>query len=294
MILKIRTTLLLFVIFINYSYSQVEVSLKEIGIFAQKLYEVSGILIDLNKDIWVHNDSGHKPEIYKIDENCNIIRTVSISNAKNIDWEDITSDRKGKVFIGDFGNNLNTRETQKIYIIPDPVFFISNEIVAKTIEFMYPDQDSFPPEPKDMNYDMESFVYFKDSLYLFTKNQTQPFDGYTRMYTLPAKEGRHVAKYKGRYYCGAGPKELYWITSADISPDGKSLVLLSSMGIWRFTDFVGDNFFGGKVTVFVLNDITQKEGIAYINNNDLYVVDERFVLMGVPRGGKLYKVHLPD
>jgi hypothetical protein len=40
----------------------------------------------------------------------NNTRTITIEGVENNDWEDITQDKNGFTYIGDFGNNDNIRK----------------------------------------------------------------------------------------------------------------------------------------------------------------------------------------
>ena len=42
------------------------------------------------------------------------------TNALNIDWEDLTSDSIGNIYIGDFGDNKKERKTYVIYKVNKP------------------------------------------------------------------------------------------------------------------------------------------------------------------------------
>ena len=66
--------------------------------------------------IWTLEDSGNANEIYGLNfENGAIEKTLTIENTENIDWEDITKDKEGNLYIGDFGNNDNERKDLCIY-----------------------------------------------------------------------------------------------------------------------------------------------------------------------------------
>ena len=55
----------------------------------ERVKETSGLLF-LDGKIMTHNDSGDAANLYEIDSLSGIIvRTISISNATNIDWEDM-------------------------------------------------------------------------------------------------------------------------------------------------------------------------------------------------------------
>jgi hypothetical protein len=52
---------------------------------------------------WQINDSGGEAEIYAFDTvSKQVIQTIKIENATNIDWEEIAQD-KTHIYIGDFG-----------------------------------------------------------------------------------------------------------------------------------------------------------------------------------------------
>lgn len=66
--------------------------------------------------LWSFNDGSGAAAIYRIDTlSSNILQTVNLGAAANVDWEDIAFD--GTYFyVGDFGNNANGARTDlKIY-----------------------------------------------------------------------------------------------------------------------------------------------------------------------------------
>jgi hypothetical protein len=252
------------------------------------LNETSGLAITNRNSIWSHNDSGGKPELYNFDTLGNLLRIVQISNATNHDWEDLAQDPAGNIYIGDFGNNSNDRTNLRIYKIPDPNAISGNAVAAGKINFTYPDQQAFPPPPALQNFDMEAMIAYDNYLYLFSKNRTNPYTGYTKLYRLPNTPGTHVATLIDSFYTGGAPDFTSFITAADISPDGTELILLSSGMCWLFTDFTGDNFFAGTARKFQFNLFTQKEAVSFVNNNEIYITDE----YGSGTGQKLYYANL--
>ncbi|MGC6429922.1 MAG: hypothetical protein ACON5F_02660 [Jejuia sp.] len=247
------------------------------------LNEVSGNEIIKNSNqIWMHNDSGDEARIYSVNNNGKLIQKLYI-DAKNEDWEDITSDKEGNLYIGDFGNNNNDREDLKIYIVPSSRLNSEKEVKVKKIKFKYEDQKDFPPKKKKLFFDCEAFFHFDGNLYLFTKSRVKDKHGTTNVYRIPAVEGKHKAKKIGSFNFG---KEFYhWVTGADIRDDGKQVAILTQKNIWLFTDFKGEDFFSGKRTKISFKHSTQKEGICYKNSTTLLVTDEN----DHGRGGNLYE-----
>lgn len=251
------------------------------------LKESSGLIAISNNSFWTHNDSGHPPVLFNIDSAGKIIQIKRISNATNFDWEDLTSDEKGNFYIGDFGNNKNNRRTLQIYKIPNPENIEKERIEAEMIEFSFPDQTQFPPRPDNRNFDMEAMVAFKDSLYLFSKNNSNPYSGYCKMYRLSNTPGKYMAELVDSVFLGNSYFESS-ITGATLSKDLKYLVLLSYSKLYVFSCFKDRNFFNGHQSVFLMPNLTQKEGISFLDNENLYITDEQFHSLG----GNLYKVNM--
>lgn len=248
----------------------------------KELAEVSGVEKSQKSDIiWMHNDSGNKNILYGLTKKGKIKKKIRVQ-AKNIDWEDITSDEKGNIYIGDFGNNTNKRRNLKILKISSKDLKKKNADV-KTIKFEYENQYKFPPKKKDMYFDAEAFFYFNNNFYIFTKSRVKSNYGQTNLYKLPAKKGKQTARLLSSY-TGCGDFSCR-ITAADISPNHKTVALLTLKSILIFTNFKGDDFLGGDVTEVPLNFESQKEGLCFIDNNSFYITDEK----AHGKGGKLYK-----
>ncbi len=238
-------------------------------------------------NIWTIVDS-NLAILFCLDSVGQIKNAIHLNNA-NHGWEDLSQDDEGNFYIGDFGNNFNKRKDLKIYKIPPPDSIKEKVIVADIISFQYPDQHDFPPAPKHKNFDMDAMVCFGNSIYLFSKNRTKPFTGYTRMYRLPNVPGKYTAELVDSVYLGPGHMLNTWVTSADISPDKKTLALLTHDKVWLFQCFNGDAFLKGKKRTISLNHFSQKEGICFKDNNTLLISDERTEHI---LGGGLYQLTL--
>lgn len=252
----------------------------------KKLKEVSGITTsDNGKSLWVIEDSGNENKVYQLDREGAIQHTVTVGNATNTDWEDLTMDEHKNMYIGDFGNNDNTRKDLVIYKVNAADLAQSEVNSSASIHFYYPEQKAFPPKKTELWYDVEGFFIWKDNFYLFTKNRSKGFDGTTLLYRVPNKAGNHKAELLGSFktcdiynHCA--------VTSAAISPDGKHMVLLSHTKVWLFEDFKNDDFFNGKVTRLELNHMSQKEAITFTDKDTLIIADEK----AKKNGGKVYEV----
>ena len=262
--------------------------LTELYSLPKQLKEVSGIVFSESSNlIWSLEDSGNANVIYGLDENGKLEKSITISQTENVDWEDITKDKLGNLYIGDFGNNDNERQDLAIYKIAKDSLKNQSVIPAYKISFAYPEQTEFPPKKSKLFYDVESFIEYQNNFYLFTKNRSKGFDGTTLVYKIPNKSGAHQAQLLGEFKAD-GDFQNAAITSAAISPDGKKVVLLSHSQLWIFENFTSDNFFSGKVKNIQLNHFSQKEAICFKDNKTLLIADEKVK----KTGGKLYQLDL--
>lgn len=247
------------------------------------LREASGIQTVKNSDlIWMLNDGGNSNKIYGLSAKGKLQKEIII-NAKNHDWEDLTTDNKGNLYIGDFGNNHNTRKNLTILKVNHKDLTNPKNVDIERISFYYPNQHKFPPKKKQLYFDTESFFFYNDNIYLFTRSRVKDNYGKTSLYKIPTTEGNHTAEFISEFsFCN----ELKCsITSAAISFDKKKVVLLNHDAVLLFTDFKSDNFFSGKVTSFPLNHTSQKESVCFKDNNTLYITDE----YAHGKGGNLYE-----
>jgi hypothetical protein len=246
--------------------------------FPTELHETSGLVKIAPNKFVTHTDSGNEPKLYVFDSSGLVQRRIKVSNATNVDWEDLTMDSKGNLYIGDFGNNNNDRKDLRIYTVASPNTFTKDSTVAGITNFTYPDQKAFPPAVALQNYDMEAFFWFNDSLYLFTKNRTNPYNGYTKCYQLPARSGTFVAKLVDSFYTGSGGYLNYSITGSAVYPNGNKMILLGYDKCWLFGNFNGRYFFKGISNTLSFPSLTQKEGIYFENAQTLWYTQENSVL----------------
>lgn len=163
------------------------------------------------------NDSGGKPEIYEVTQKGVLKNTLPISETQNKDWEEITTDTNGNVYIGDFGNNANERK--------DLVIYKYKNGKTEKINFSYDDQN-FKTDQK-MEYDCEAFFWNNDSLYLFTKSWEKGAK-ISRLYAVSDQAGDYVLKPKDEAEFKAQ------ITGAAINHSKSQFALISYGKIFLF------------------------------------------------------------
>lgn len=258
-------------------------NLKVVTDLPRSLNEASGLEKTTHSELlWMINDSGNKPVLFGLDTLGTIKKQLKI-NAQNRDWEDLASDKNGNIYIGDFGNNSNQRKNLTILKILSDSLSSDKKIDAEKITFHYPEQTDFPPKNKHMQFDCESFIFYNDSLFLFTKSRSRKDFGRTNLYKIPAEKGHYKAEYISTF--NTCNNHGCWVTSADIDDSENSIVLLTENSAWVFTDFKSSDFFKGNVTQYSFEHYSQKESAIFKNDSTLYITDERNGL----KGGNLYE-----
>ncbi|MGB3525986.1 MAG: T9SS type A sorting domain-containing protein [Flavobacteriales bacterium] len=245
------------------------------------LNETSGLLV-LNGEVWTQLDSGNPNALYRIDPgNGEVLRTVTVSNASNVDWEEITTDGTW-LYIGDFGNNMGSRTDLRVYRVSlaellDPG---TSALLADTIRFSYPLQTDFTPADRANDWDMEAMIAVDDTLFLFSKNWVSR-NSY--LYALSAEPGDQLAIRRDTL-----PAQGI-ITGATYSPSTGGIALIGySVGeyqpfIWRLAQYPGHAFFRGIAQRDVLvSGFTQMEGIAWAAADTVYMTNE-FSTLNVAR-----------
>ncbi|GAB5557184.1 MAG: hypothetical protein SchgKO_13970 [Schleiferiaceae bacterium] len=255
-----------------------------------ELEEISGMAIGADGLLYAHSDSGNEPILYGLDSTGTIVRKVYFTNATNVDWEEMTTDEQGNFYIGDFGNNANKRKNQVIYKLSAKEFYQSDTLTAEIIRIKFDDQNQYPPEEYQLNYDMEAMIVRRGRIYLFSKNRTKPFSGFTRMHSMPAVPGNYSLTVKDSLFLGEGPKERDWVSGAALSPDGRCLVLLGYDKMWVIQDSWGSDWLGGHVSEIPFNSLSQREAATFVNDSILLISDEKNI-MG---GQQLYRMNLGE
>ena len=262
--------------------------LKELYALPKKLKEVSGITYFPNNNLlYTLEDSGNKNAIYALNSDGKLDKTITITNATNVDWEDITKDKNDNIYIGDFGNNDNERKDLCIYKVAKSELNKDMAVAEYKVSFSYPEQTEFPPKKKEMFYDVEGFFEHENYFYLFTKNRSKNFDGTAFIYKILNAPGTQKAEKIGEFKTCDNYNHCV-LTSATISPDGKKVVVLSHDKIVLFKDFKGDLFHKGTQTEIKLNHFSQKEAIVFKDNSILLIADEKTNKVG----GNVYEFKL--
>lgn len=224
--------------------------------------------------IWTIEDQHNDNILFGFNEKGVLKKQIRITNVENNDWEDLTSDDEGNIYIGDFGNNDNDRQNLAIYKINASDLDKDRAEAASVIEFYYPEQKDFPPKKKDIIFDVESFFIYQNKFYLFTKNRSSKFDGTTVLYEVDNNPHQKLPAKKIGSFVTCGQFNHCAVTSAAISPGKDKVAILSSDKVWIFTGWKGNQFLSGNAETIELNHHTQKEGLCFKDENTILITDE--------------------
>ncbi|MCA9701196.1 MAG: hypothetical protein KC431_26985, partial [Myxococcales bacterium] len=134
---------------------------------------------------WTHGDSGNGNWLFAIDAEGKLLARYRVAATENVDWEDITRDDAGNLWLGDIGNNDGQRRDLAVLrlVEPDPSVGpegVGEVRVAQRVGFSYPDQQQFGG--RHHTFDAESLLWWRGTLWLLTKHRG---DRKTKLYRFP-------------------------------------------------------------------------------------------------------------
>lgn len=192
----------------------------EIGRFdSQALCECSGLVRSRRyPDIfWAHNDSGNAAELFAVRLTGEVVARIPVDQARNTDWEDITINDQGHLFIGDLGDGFGHYRWHALYEVAEPDPTAQPVVPAKVVRtwrFQFPDH----------RYDCESLFYHRGFAYVITKvRRSKPV-----LFRLEPAQGDVL---KAMKVCELPVGQA---TGADVSDDGTRLAVCGYGQAWVF------------------------------------------------------------
>ena len=229
--------------------------------------ESSGLCTDGKGAFFTHNDDTDSC-IYRIGIQGDDLGKFCLP-APNRDWEEICRATDGRLFVGDFGNNLNRRKDLGILIVDSSGRF------SGKIRFSYATQQDFPPlNPAKMNFDCEAMLFHYDSLWIFTKNRNSSS---TDLYAMPARKGNYSLK-KITSIPLPGT-----VTAAALRPDGMELALLVYRKIYFFSLRNGLREISSPDICLPAWQMRQTEALCYSGSDSLLMSNEQGELFLIVR-----------
>jgi hypothetical protein len=180
---------------------------------------------------WVHGDSGTGNWLFAVDGDGKTIARLRVTGAENVDWEDITHDDHGNLWLGDIGNNDSGRRDLVVYRIPepDPHADIDEVHVDLRVPYSFPEQTEFGNKRAD--FDAESLMWWDGQLWLLTKHRSDDLTWLYRFGSLTgeAVELERVVSFDMGPSLEPGERKPWTgqASGAEVAPDAKHWVLLS-------------------------------------------------------------------
>lgn len=254
------------------SASQEKSSLAVKALLPKELKEISGLTAD-GKVIWAITDKPNA-RVYQMDLSGKLKAQFDVNNATATDVEAVTSDAD-YIYIGDVGDNTGDRVERQIIKVAKANMADKSggKVAGERIEFTFAGQET-AEKKKQNNFDCESLLSYKDSLYLFTKDRE---DKETRLFVLPKTAGKYVARFIDSF----NSKGL--VTDVAIDKSGSEVAMTGYHKghkfpfIILFNNFHGNDFFSGDHKKINLADKSwdwQIEGITYGDNEIIYFACE--------------------
>ncbi len=255
-----------------------QVLVNSLIILTPDLHEISGLItLDRGQHYYAINDGGNEAVIYQLDSVGRVERKVSVVNAINRDWEELTTDGKEYLYIADTGNNKQKRQRVVIYRIRLVDLIGDNAVQADSIEIIYQQYPDKKPKGKDRKFDVEAMCWMKDKIYFFTKNWMQDIPLKTDLYTLYPNPGIHTLSpeksiaYSGRFFMESQ------LTGSCFDQESNNIYWLTETQIIQ-TD--APSFKRKKMVTFDLPELGQWESICPLGNSRFAVARERNKVFG--------------
>jgi hypothetical protein len=212
---------------------------------APGLSESSGLVASRRQPglFWTHNDSGNAAQIFAIDGQGHLRGRFAVEGARNVDWEAITIDADGHLWIGDIGDNLNRRDDQRLLRVDEPTVPLQGPpvegtaVLSGSLAVRFADRPD-PPTKRLRNWDAEGLFWADGSPWILTKHRD---DTETTLYRVPrdaalAADGRVVALSPVDSFDVGGADKPYggMVSSAESTPDGRRLAVLTYHALFVF------------------------------------------------------------
>jgi len=254
--------------------------------------ETSGLAY-IDGRLFTINDSGGSNVVYEIDAKAgDILRTVTIKDAANVDWESLAFDGS-YLYIADIGNNQGNRKDLKIYKVAKKEILENDTADAEIISFSYADQNRFDYDSFTTPYDAEALVAYEGNLYVFTKNWQ---DYTTHIYKIPNDPGSYEA-------FSVDKRSLdILVTGASIDSKSSTIALVGytnpheasrtfKSAVVKLSGFLDERFFSGRMEEYEISG-GQFEALSFKISPELYVSAEGVTSGFFDSPAKLYEIRM--
>ncbi len=255
----------------------------------KELVEASGLARSQRQPglLWSINDGGSKPRIYALDEHGSHVGRIRLEEARNKDWEDISSftlDGEPYLLVADVGDNDARRKKVTLYVVAEPDLMEDDKVKlepAWRIDFRYPDG------PRDV--EAVAVDIANERVIMLTKRDVPPV-----LYEVPlrpAVDETLTATRLGTIKTLPRPtrqdldqaiftKDWHWqVTGMDLSADGGLAVILTYRAVYVYRRGPGESLYeslSGRPYGLGLGNFRDAESVAFsADGESIFVTVER-------------------
>ena len=208
------------------------------GLFTHSgLREISGLAASGAHPgvLWAINDSGNPARLHAVSRRGRVLASFRVEGARNVDWEDLASfslDGKHYLLVADTGDNGGRRRSIVLHVFEEPA-----SLDGGVLRPAWSVQARWPDGPRDC--EAVAVDAREGRILLVSKKRTPP-----ELFSLPLgatppgtdwPEPRRIGRLAGVPQPGAElqrtdpvlARHYAQVTAADLSPDGRSLAVLT-------------------------------------------------------------------
>ena len=201
----------------------------------EALGEVSGMAASRRHAdvLWVQDDGGNAAELYAVDARGSLLARARVEGVANTDWEDLAAfdlDGRHYLLIADTGDNGGLRRTLQLHVVEEPASLEDTTLhPAWSVAFRWPDG------ARDCEAAFVDAAAGKVLLISKKRHPPELFELPLRPATASTVVARRLGTLAGVPRADAqslrdrprAARLVGQVTAADLSPDGRSLAVLS-------------------------------------------------------------------
>jgi hypothetical protein len=222
---------------------------------------------------WTHNDSGDGPFLYALDRMGHKRGTWYVTGATAVDWEAIASGPGPRadqpyLYVGDIGDNGKERQEITVYRIPEPVIAAADAETTRSEPRQTEPAEAIRLRYPDSSHNAEALAVQPDTgdLYVITKTSktTSAAVVYKLAEPFSVSTINTLEKVAEIRVPGVVPG---MITDADISPDGRKLIMCDYLNAYELRlpedSRKFDEIWSQPIAIIRLGQREQGEAICY-------------------------------
>lgn len=169
--------------------------------------------------LWTHNDGGDQARLFAVGARGWTRAVLSLSGARNVDFEDISAGPNHQLWVGDIGDDNAARPTVQLYRVTEPATLANRTVTPVRYNLRYPDG------PRNA----EALLVHPTTGRVFVVSKGARSGGVYAAPTTLAQD--HVNTLTKVAQAPAG------VTAGSFAPDGKSIVLATQTQVFTYSAF---------------------------------------------------------